>query len=351
MQAELFDWDKIRVFRTVANLGSMSAAAIRLGGSVPTISRRMSDLEADLNTQLFHRSTRGIELTEAGRVLLRHANVMFDVMEAVQLDVADQQGTETGIVQLDADEALLAWWIAPRIAGFLKTNPGIDLRICAWSPPAPECATLADVFLTLDRPVQSDLIARRLGKVHYAIYAAPSHPAASGGLSKLAAIYSARCLFPQPLVDLIAATLPPSDTLRQYCERSPRSNSLAAALTECRTGAALCALPTFVEAACTDIQRICPVPEVRADIWLSFPERTRRLDRGSIVLDWLRGLLDAEENVCFRQNPAQALRMDPATPLRRQAKASTKPCSSAARWRACSGLPNSCRFTPIRLNQ
>ena len=319
MLAELFDWDKIRIFRTVANLGSMSAAAIRLGGSVPTVSRRMSDLEADLNTLLFHRSTRGIELTEAGHILLRHANVMFDVMETVQLDVADQKGSESGIVRLDADEALLAWWIAPRIAGFLKACPGIDLRTCAWSPPTPENATLADIFLTIERPVQSDLITRRLGKVHYAIYAAPSHPAASGGLSKLAAIYSARCLFPRALADLISGTLPPSDSLRQFCDRSPISNSLAAALAECRTGAALCALPTFVETAYTDIQRICPVPEVRSDIWLSFPERTRRLERGGAVLDWLRGLLDAEENICFRQSPVQALRMDAATPLRRQA--------------------------------
>jgi len=320
MQAELFDWDKIRVFRTVALLGSMSAAAIRLGGSVPTISRRMADLEADLNTQLFHRSTRGIELTEAGRVLLRHANVVADVMEAVHLDVADQKGTDTGIVRLDADEALLACWIVPHLSAFLKANPGIDLRTGAWAPPVPENASLADISVTLDRPVQSDLITRRLGKVHYAIYSAPTHSAATGGLSKLAAIYSARCLFPRPLADLIAATLQPSDPLRQFSERSPAANSLAAALAECQAGAALCALPTFVEVTYTDLQRICPLPEVRADIWISFPERTRRLDRCAIALDWLRGLLDAETHACFRQNPVQALRMDgPAAPLRRQA--------------------------------
>ena len=321
MQAELFDWDKIRVFRTVAQLGSMSAAAIRLGGSVPTISRRMSDLEAELNTQLFHRSTRGIDLTEAGRILLRHADVIADVMEAVHLDVADQQGTDTGIVRLDADEALLAYWIVPRIAGFLKANAGIDLRTSAWTPPTPDNAGLADILLTLERPVQSDLITRRLGKVHYAIYGAPSHSAVSGGLSKLAAIYSARCLFPGPLADMIGATLPASDPLRQFCERSPAANSLAAALAECRAGAALCVLPTFIEATHTDIQRICPIPEVRADIWISFPERTRRLERCAVTLKWLHSLLDAEEHACFRQNPVQALRMDVTTPttLRRQA--------------------------------
>jgi len=319
MLAELFDWDKIRVFRTVAFLGSMSAAAIRLGGSVPTISRRMSDLEAELNTQLFHRSTRGIELTDAGRILLRHANVMADVMEAVHLDVADRQGTDTGIVRLEADESLLAYWIVPRLAGFLKAHPGIDLRCQAWARPTPENACLADLSVTLDRPVQPDLITRRIGKAHFAIYAAPGHPAASGGLSKLASIYSARCLFPGPLTDLIPATLSPSDPLRQFCERSPGTNSLAAAVAECRAGAALCALPTFIEQTHTDIQRICPIPEVRADIWISYPERSRKLERCATALDWLRDLLDPEVHACFRQNPVQALRPDAPAPLRRQA--------------------------------
>ena len=319
MQAELFDWDKIRVFRTVAHLGSMSAAAIRLGGSVPTISRRVSDLEADLNTQLFHRSTRGIELTEAGSILLRHADVMADVVEAVEIDVADQQGTQTGIVRLDVDEALLAWWIVPQLPGFLRNHPGIDLRTNAWAPPTPEMANAADVLTTLDRPVQSDLVTRRMGKVHYAIYGAPSHPAAAGGLADISDIDALRCVFPRSLAERIAGNLLPADPLRQFCERSPVTNSLASALAECRAGAALCALPTIVETTHTDLRRICPLPEVRDDIWLSFPERARRLERCITVLDWLRGLFSAEAHPCFRQNPVQALQMEPVAPLRRQA--------------------------------
>jgi DNA-binding transcriptional LysR family regulator len=319
MQAELFDWDKIRVFRTVAHLGSMSAAAIRLGGSVPTISRRVSDLEADLNTQLFHRSTRGIELTEAGSILLRHADVMADVMEAVEIDVADRQGTQTGIVRLDVDEALLAWWLMPQLPVFLRSHPGIDLRTSAWTPPTAEALNRADILTTLDRPVQSDLVTRRLGKVHYAIYAAPTHPAAEHGQADLEDIDTVRCVFPLGLADRIAGSLTPATPLRQFCERSPVTNSLASALAECRSGASLCALPTFVEASHTDIFRICPLPEVRDDIWLSFPERARRLERCTTVLDWLRGLLNAEAHPCFRQNPAQALRMEPAPLLRRQA--------------------------------
>ena len=319
MQAEGFDWDKLRVFRAVAQSGSMSAAALRLGGSVPTISRRMSDLETDLNTRLFHRSTRGIELTDAGRTLLRHADVMADVVEAVQIDVADKGSTETGLVRLEADEAVLAFWIVPRLAGFLKAHPDIDLRAFAWSPPAPDQANLADVNITLERPVQSDLITRRLGKIHYAIYASPLHPAAAGGLSPLASIYSTRCLFHRPHADLIAAALQPSDPLRQFCERSPVTNSLAAALAECRAGGSLCAMPTIVETTCTDVQRICLLPEVRADIWLSFPERTRRLARGTAVLDWVRAQFDADTHPCFRQSPVQAIRTDSGSQLRRQA--------------------------------
>ncbi len=110
-----------------------------------------------------------------------------------------------------------------------------------------------------------------------------------------------------------------SAALRQFCQRSPVSNSLAAVLAECRSGAALCALPAFVEAAHPDLQRICAIPEARADIRLSFPERSRQLERCVNVLDWLRGLRDAEDHLCFRQNPMQALCAEPETILRRQA--------------------------------
>ena len=67
MSIDRLDWDTLRIFRVVAELSSMSAAAARLGESPPTISRKIDDLEKSLGIQVFLRSTRGVELTETGK--------------------------------------------------------------------------------------------------------------------------------------------------------------------------------------------------------------------------------------------------------------------------------------------
>ena len=70
IMTERMDWDNMRVFRIVAELGSMNAAAHRLQESAPTIGRKIDQLEKDLNTTLLVRTTRGVELTDAGRIAL-----------------------------------------------------------------------------------------------------------------------------------------------------------------------------------------------------------------------------------------------------------------------------------------
>lgn len=67
----------------VAEAGSFSAAARRLGMPLPTLSRRISDLEAHLNTRLFNRSTRRLSLTDAGQAYLQACKrILEEVTEA-----------------------------------------------------------------------------------------------------------------------------------------------------------------------------------------------------------------------------------------------------------------------------
>ena len=66
----MMDWDRVRVFRGVAEAGSFTRAAESLGLSQSAISRQISALEEDLRTPLFHRHARGLVLTEQGEILL-----------------------------------------------------------------------------------------------------------------------------------------------------------------------------------------------------------------------------------------------------------------------------------------
>lgn len=67
------DLRQLKYFIAIAQSGSMASAAQSLGVAQPSLSQQMKQLEAELSVELLVRSARGVQLTEAGQVLLRHA--------------------------------------------------------------------------------------------------------------------------------------------------------------------------------------------------------------------------------------------------------------------------------------
>ena len=95
MTNQRIDWDKLRVFKVVAELGSMTSAAARLRESPPTVSRKIDELEEFLSSKLFTRSTRGMELTETGKTVLRYARQMEEsANEVLSKAIGKTDGTE-----------------------------------------------------------------------------------------------------------------------------------------------------------------------------------------------------------------------------------------------------------------
>ena len=89
--ADSMDWDRVRVFHAVAQAGSFTRAAERLGLSQSAISRQIGALEEDLATSLFHRHARGLVLTEQGEILLQTADEVAKRMASVQTALGDSR--------------------------------------------------------------------------------------------------------------------------------------------------------------------------------------------------------------------------------------------------------------------
>src|ERR687886_1997150 len=83
----LLDAARLHVFRQVVQRGSLSAAAEALSFTQPAVSRQIAALEREAGAQLLERTPRGIRLTEAGRVLLGHAEAILDRMAAARAQV------------------------------------------------------------------------------------------------------------------------------------------------------------------------------------------------------------------------------------------------------------------------
>ena len=83
------DWDRIRIFYTVAESGSFTKAGDVLGLSQSAVSRQIGALERELRAPLFHRHTRGLILTEQGELLWRAAREMTQRLERTRSQLSE----------------------------------------------------------------------------------------------------------------------------------------------------------------------------------------------------------------------------------------------------------------------
>lgn len=123
------DYEAWAIFAAVARLGSFTAAAEELTLSKPTISKAISRLERSLGTVLFHRTSRRISLSTAGKSLLHHAQQIARDGEAAMAAARDTTHLLKGQVRLAAPLSYGLSHLAPVIADFMCAFPEITVDL------------------------------------------------------------------------------------------------------------------------------------------------------------------------------------------------------------------------------
>ncbi|WP_211452223.1 LysR substrate-binding domain-containing protein [Collimonas antrihumi] len=118
----------IRVFESAGRMTSFAVAAHELNLSPSAVSHSIRKLEEMLNLRLFQRSTREVKLTHEGAVLLEHIQ---RGMEEMQRGFALITSDEPTPLRLHTAPSFATQWLLPRLAGFVKAHPNIDLRFSA----------------------------------------------------------------------------------------------------------------------------------------------------------------------------------------------------------------------------
>lgn len=169
------DWDKLRIFHSVAEAGSFTRAAEQLNLSQSAISRQVSALEADLGVPLFARHARGLMMTEQGETLYR---TVHDVLLKLQSTVSSlTKSTErpTGKLKVTTTVGLGTGWLTSRVHEFLELYPEVQLEINLLDEELDLATRQADCAIRLRQPQQADIIQRKLFTVHFHIYASPEY--------------------------------------------------------------------------------------------------------------------------------------------------------------------------------
>ncbi len=151
-------WDDARVFLAIAEAGSLSAAAKRLGVAQPTVSRRIGELEASLGESLFVRSVDGAKVTAYGERLLEPARRMAEW--ATELERAAEKGEAKleGVVRITAPPGVAFEFCAP-FAGFMQKHlPGVRLEVVSTIRYLDLSRRDADIALRTEKPTQRDLV-------------------------------------------------------------------------------------------------------------------------------------------------------------------------------------------------
>jgi len=118
-----------RVFFTVANLGNISKAADALYISQPAISKSISKLESGLNTKLFERTSKGVELTEEGIILYEHIKNAFDNINKGEDEIKRMHELGIGQLRIGVSTSLCKHILLDYLQEFINQNPHIKVTI------------------------------------------------------------------------------------------------------------------------------------------------------------------------------------------------------------------------------
>src|SRR5216684_2841543 len=107
----------------------MTRAARELGVSQPALSAMLKKLEAEVGAELLHRTGRGVELTDAGRVFLQHAEDTLRRAEAAVESVRQLVGLERGSIRVGAGATATSYLLPPVVSAVRKKHPGLRFYV------------------------------------------------------------------------------------------------------------------------------------------------------------------------------------------------------------------------------
>jgi DNA-binding transcriptional LysR family regulator len=187
-------FDDLSTFLTVVEAGGISAAARKLNLSKSLISKRVSDLEADLGVQLLQRSTRVVRPTPDGEALIeRMGSLVRDMGEAVE-QVASGGGRLTGRLRIAVPMTFGTMYLAPILASFAAANPALALAIDLDDRMIDLLRGGYDAAIRIGTLADSSLIQRRLCTVPRLVVCSPAYRTARGLPKDIADLANHACI-------------------------------------------------------------------------------------------------------------------------------------------------------------
>ncbi|MFM5658069.1 LysR family transcriptional regulator [Aeromonas veronii] len=167
-------YNQLLVFRAIAQAGSLTLAAKRLEMKPPSVSQALKNLEAEIGLPLFSRTTRQIELTEAGKALLNRTQSLLTELTFEFESIKGLSIEPTGKLRITVPRFVYQWVLAPIYVEFCLQFPNIELEISISDALVDITTEGFDLGIRLGQMLDHEMVARSLTvPLKDAIFASP----------------------------------------------------------------------------------------------------------------------------------------------------------------------------------
>lgn len=170
----------LRLFARVAALGTLSAAARERNVPVSQVSRALARIEKSCGARLMHRSTHALALTAEGATFLAYCQRIGETVDDLAGEFADQAREARGVVRVAASTVIAQYQLLPSLAGLRQRHPLLRVELEVGDRLADLAREGIDIAIRTGSELPDTVVARPLGHLGRALYAAPGYLAQAG---------------------------------------------------------------------------------------------------------------------------------------------------------------------------
>lgn len=283
------DWDKLRIFHSVADAGSLTHAGESLHLSQSAVSRQIRALEESLSVTLFHRHARGLILTEQGELLFAATSDMSKKLDNAEARIRDSEDEVSGELKVTTTVGFGTLWLAPRIGRLYDKFPDLKIDLLLEERVLDLPMREADIAIRMKEPSQADLVRRRLMNVNMRLYASNSYFKNRDMPKDFEDLRNHRIISQSLSSQQVSASL---NWMRPLLSGEHSShltvNNYFGVLQAVLFGVGIGVLPSYVTADFPHLIRVLPEEESsQVPVYLAYPEELRHSKRVAVFRDFV----------------------------------------------------------------
>jgi len=286
------DWDKLKIFYSVAEAGSFTKATINLNLSQSAISRQILSLENELKIKLFERHARGLSLTDNGEYLFKTAHEVISKLKEVESAFVEKKNKPSGKLTVTTVVSFGTTWLTPRIQEFMKLNPELEIELIFDDKELDLSTREADVGIWMRRPKKLNYIHKKLIDINYHIYGSTKYleehgfPKTINELNKHKFISYGRGA-PSPVFNPDWAL---KLGMKEGKKRKPimKVNSVYGLLLAVQSGVGLASLPDYITISVPNITKVMSnIEGPKTEAFFVYPESLKNVARLKVFRNFL----------------------------------------------------------------